>query len=49
MQYLLACGGESGDKAILLMYVTYSTYYTNIIVAMSMQHYNYYMYITNLH
>ena len=47
VQYLLVCGGESGDKAILLMYVTYSTIQT--IVAMSMQHYNYYMYITNLY
>ena len=37
---ILVCGGEPGDEATFN--VCNIQYYTNIIVAVSMQHYNYY-------
>ena len=40
MHYLLVCEGEPGDEATFN--VCNIQYYTNIIVAMSMQHYSYY-------
>ena len=39
VQYFLTCGGEPGDEATFN--VCNIQYYTNIIVAMSMQHCNY--------
>ena len=38
VQYLLACGGESGDKAILLMYVTYRHNSCNVHAALQLLH-----------